>query len=37
MLLELGLNRTTYGKIILAACFINDPGPDHALVGGFVG
>lgn len=26
VMLELGLNRTEYGKIILAACFINDLG-----------
>ncbi|MDR7417650.1 MAG: cation:proton antiporter [Armatimonadota bacterium] len=31
VLLELGLNRTAYGKIILAACFINDLGTVVAL------
>jgi glutathione-regulated potassium-efflux system ancillary protein KefC len=31
VLLELGLNRTAYGKIILAACFINDLGTVIAL------
>ena len=25
-MLELGFNQTTYGKAILAACFINDLG-----------
>ncbi|MDR5709860.1 MAG: cation:proton antiporter [Armatimonadota bacterium] len=31
VLLELGLNRTEYGKVILAACFINDLGTVIAL------
>jgi glutathione-regulated potassium-efflux system ancillary protein KefC len=31
VLLELGLNRTTFGKVILAACFINDLGTVVAL------
>jgi glutathione-regulated potassium-efflux system ancillary protein KefC len=31
VLLELGLNRTAYGKIVLAACFINDLGTVVAL------
>ena len=31
VMLELGFNRTTYGKAILAACFINDLGTVIAL------
>src|SRR5580700_2602620 len=31
VMLELGFNRTTYGKAILAACFINDLGTVLAL------
>jgi len=31
VMLELGLNRTEYGKVILAACFINDLGTVLAL------
>ncbi len=31
VLLELGINRTDYGKVILAACFINDLGTVVAL------
>jgi len=31
VMLELGLNRTTYGKAVLAACFINDLGTVVAL------
>jgi Kef-type K+ transport system membrane component KefB len=31
VMLELGLNRTEYGKVILAACFINDLGTVIAL------
>ncbi len=34
VMLELGFNRTTYGKAILAACFINDLGTVLAL--GFI-
>jgi glutathione-regulated potassium-efflux system ancillary protein KefC len=30
-MLELGFNQTTYGKAILAACFINDLGTVIAL------
>ena len=31
VMLELGLNRTEYGKVVLAACFINDLGTVIAL------
>jgi len=31
VMLELGMNRTDYGKVILAACFINDVGTVVAL------
>jgi Kef-type K+ transport system membrane component KefB len=34
VMLELGLNRTLYGKVLLAACFINDLGTVLAL--GFI-
>jgi glutathione-regulated potassium-efflux system ancillary protein KefC len=34
VMLEYGLNKTDYGKIVLAACFINDLGTVLAL--GFI-